>query len=288
MRPAIFLICVVALLMSVVGCGGNGSFNSAAKTTGDDTFVVDLTISRVLPQGDEPAVGSATRLMFRRVPADRVVIGRYPKDKWAEPDERKDENEPAIRLGEYFIATTELTQEQWGTLAQGIAPVAPWLALDETTGVTPARLLGHTRPAVGVTRIEIESVCSKRSPPGWRLRLPTPAEWEHAALASATTRFSWGDAQGDEEVKRHANVWLLNEPSLISSQDVGMRLPNAFGLHDMHGNVWEMTAGVSGPTYACGGAWDQPVLQARASNRLTIPADAGLPTVGVRLVLVRE
>ena len=168
----------------------------------------------------------------------------------------------------------------------GVEP--PWLALDETTGVTPARLLGPTRPAIGLTRIEIESVCQKYSPPGLRLRLPTPAEWEHAALAGAGTRFSWGDAQGDVEVKLHANVWLLNEPSLISSQDVGMRLPNVFGLHDMHGNVWEMTADVTGPIVACGGAWDQPVLQARASNRLTIPADAGLPTVGVRLVLVRE
>ncbi len=288
MRTAIFLIGVVALVLSVAGCGGDGSFSADAKTTGDDIFVVDLATSQVMPQGDAPAVGSATRLTFRRVRGSSTITGRYDQDKWAEPAEMP---ESEIRLGEYFIAVTELTQEQWITLAQyPVGADPPWLALGETTGtgMIPARLIGPSRPAVGLARVEVESICLQRSPPGWRLRLPTPTEWEHAALAGARTRFSWGDAQGDVVVKEHANVWLLNEPSLISSQDVGKRLPNAFGLHDMHGNVWEMTADVTGPTFACGGAWDQPVLQARASNRLTIPADAGLPTVGVRLVLVRE
>src|SRR5687768_5997492 len=105
MRPATSLICLVALLMAVVACGGNGSLSSVAKMTGDDNLVRDLTTKQVMPQGSAPAIGSAARLMFRRIPAARVVTGWYLEDKWAEPDERKGSSEPEIVLGEYFIAT---------------------------------------------------------------------------------------------------------------------------------------------------------------------------------------
>jgi formylglycine-generating enzyme required for sulfatase activity len=68
-------------------------------------------------------------------------------------------------------------------------------------------------------------------------RLPSEAEWEHAARAGTTTRFSFGD--DDADLGRYA--WYFKN-SDRRSQPVGAKVANGFGLHDMHGNVYEWVA----------------------------------------------
>jgi formylglycine-generating enzyme required for sulfatase activity len=77
-----------------------------------------------------------------------------------------------------------------------------------------------------------------RISPGSRYRLPTEAEWECAARAGTTTRFSYGDDPFYASTTNYAWFLDLGHPDLIVHH-VGQKLPNPWGLHDVHGNVWE-------------------------------------------------
>lgn len=74
-------------------------------------------------------------------------------------------------------------------------------------------------------------------------RLPSEAEWEYACRGKTTTRYSFGNSDCDMltcpdcELNRYA--WYCGSGGEIGAKPVGQKLPNPFGLYDMHGNIWE-------------------------------------------------
>ena len=104
---------------------------------------------------------------------------------------------------------------------------------------------GSNLPAVAMTWNEAWEFCRRLTtlerlrgaiPPGWEYALPTSAQWEYACRAGTTTVFSFGD--DDEAVDDYAwHRW--NSGKRLHS--VGTKKANPWGLHDMHGNVWEWT-----------------------------------------------
>jgi formylglycine-generating enzyme required for sulfatase activity len=99
----------------------------------------------------------------------------------------------------------------------------------------PSTFKCATNPVEQVSWDEAVAFCQKASEKtGRKLRLPTEAEWEYACRAGSKARFSFGD--DDRQLGDYA--WFQANSS-NSSHPVGQKKPNAWGLHDMHGNVGE-------------------------------------------------
>jgi len=96
------------------------------------------------------------------------------------------------------------------------------------------------RPVINVDWLDAVAYCEWLSmQTGFRYRLPTEAEWEYAARAGAVTAFHHGAELGPEQARFHGTG--AAEPAEMGTVAVGQFLANAWGLHDIHGNVWEWT-----------------------------------------------
>jgi formylglycine-generating enzyme required for sulfatase activity len=132
------------------------------------------------------------------------------------------------------------------------------------------------------------------------VRLPTEAEWEYAARAGNDSEFAFGD--DPEDLPRYG--WCgLEESGVTHPQEVGRKLPNAWGLYDMHGNVFEWvqdwygplgTADLVDPTGPAtgqikvvrGGSWAKDVGSCRSNHRAADRPMLAESHIGFRVVRV--
>lgn len=130
----------------------------------------------------------------------------------------------------FYLQTTEVTQGQWRKLMDS----RPWTRSDS---LIPE---GENYPVVCLTWEEAQFFLNKLNSlePGARYRLPTEAEWEYSCRAGTTTKYSFGDSEDqlDSYAWSHPYQGLKIVPYL---HPVASRLPNPWGLFDMHGNVGE-------------------------------------------------
>ena len=148
-----------------------------------------------------------------------------------EPDRDDDEgpqHEVTITKG-FWLGKYELTQGQW----QSVMGTTPWSGQSYVQE-------NPNHPAVYISWDDVRAfIAELNADAGSNVyRLPTEAEWEYSCRAGTTTRWSFGDDEG--QLGKYA--WYEGNASSVGERyghTVGTKLPNPWGLYDMHGNVYE-------------------------------------------------
>ncbi|HEV8070263.1 MAG TPA: formylglycine-generating enzyme family protein [Planctomycetaceae bacterium] len=158
-----------------------------------------------------------------------------------EPERRPGENQVEVTLTKgFWTGKYEVTQGDWKRIV-GKLP-GP---------LTPDGGDGDDFPVYNVNYAEATDFCRKLTEKGrasgelasgWEFRLPTEAQWEYACRAGTTTATAFGDKISSKQANFQGNKPYNGAevgPSLNRAAKVGSYPPNAWGLHDMHGNVVE-------------------------------------------------
>ena len=141
-----------------------------------------------------------------------------------------------VQLQSFFIGHTPVTQAQWQV-------VAGWPKQQLELEPQPSRFQGANRPVERVSWHEAVEFCRRLSArTGRDYGLPSEAQWEYACRAGSTTPFAFGETLTPELANYDWTETYASGPKGVSRQqttEVGSFPANAWGLHDMHGNVWE-------------------------------------------------
>ena len=156
------------------------------------------------------------------------------------PDEiglRPEHPRHAVEVQPFFLAKTELQQAIW----------------ERVMGSNPSKKKGPLLPVTDVSWVESGAFCERLG-----LARPTEAQWEYACRAGTTTKYSFGDEEG--ELTTYA--WIAANSPRLDPQPIATRQPNPWGLHDVHGNAWEWCQDSAHGDYigapADGSAWIDP------------------------------
>jgi formylglycine-generating enzyme required for sulfatase activity len=150
----------------------------------------------------------------------------------------------------FYMGIYEVTQHEFH---QVIAPKGDARAhFDKAHGGGPDHPMENLRWAFAVEFCEQLSGRAEEKRAGRRYRLPTEAEWEYACRAGTTTPFHVGEALSSKDANFNGNFpygGADKGPYLRKTAKVGSYPPNAWGLYDMHGNVWEWCSDWYDPDY---------------------------------------
>jgi formylglycine-generating enzyme required for sulfatase activity len=217
-----------------------------------------------------------TGMKFRRIPGGSFRMGSPTSEEGRYDNERQ----YTVRVGQFWVGETEVTQAQWQAVM----------------GSNPSYFKGSDLPVEKVSWDDIQEFIKKlNARTGERFRLPTEAEWEYAARAGTQTSRYWGDGIGMNNANCDGcgSRWDDKETA-----PVGSFKPNAFGLFDMLGNVYEWTCSeykenydgseqkcaVSASKYSLrGGSWYTEPWRVRAANRYNLGLDSRFFGIGFRL-----
>ncbi len=182
---------------------------------------------------------------------------------------------------EFEMQETEVTQAQWELII----------------GTNPSQFRGANRPVETLSWHDVQEFISRLNTrgDGYRYRLPTEAEWEYGCRAGTTLEFA---GELDE-------MGYYDKNSGLSTHSVRAKQPNAWGLYDMHGNVWEWVhdwydkyprkpiVNPAGPRQGSlrvvrGCGWHTTADACRSAFRLGAEPSFRNSALGFRLVRVRQ
>ncbi|MCY2971730.1 MAG: formylglycine-generating enzyme family protein [Planctomycetota bacterium] len=159
-------------------------------------------------------LGKDVKLNLVFIPAGKVMMGSPASEKGRSADETQHE---VTLTKPFYVGKYEVTPEQWNALM----------------GNNPSETKGAKLPVTNVSWEDCQEFIkklNKKTDGGYRL--PTESEWEYACRAGTSTAYSFGDKITPKEANYSGSK--IDKPVAVGSYK-----PNAFGLYDLHGNVWE-------------------------------------------------
>jgi formylglycine-generating enzyme required for sulfatase activity len=235
------------------------------------------------------------------IPGGTFVMGS-PADeaeRFADEDPQHE-----VTVAPFFMGRYPITQAQWRTVA-AMDQVQRSLDLD------PSRFTGENHPVEQVSWHDAVEFCERLAARTSKLyRLPTEAEWEYACRAGTTTPFHFGDMITTEVANYDGNSTYNSGPKGESRGQTTpihlFEIANAFGLSDMHGNVWEwcqdhwhgdyegvptdgsawLTDHEQAERVIRGGSWHNSPRYCRSASRPDLSPDDRFDDIGFRVVCV--
>jgi formylglycine-generating enzyme required for sulfatase activity len=294
-----------------------------SRTLSFVTGSVDST-GRVTRRTSAESAGRIEKLAGRvsltmvEIPAGRVLMGSSARQLRSLRSEYSRHGASAAEVGNvlrrempqhvvhqqnFLIGRTEVTQAQW-------AVVASWEPVGGRLRENPSETRGAELPVTNVSWRDAEEFCKRLSAKTKQTyRLPSEAEWEYACRAGTAGPFNLGPAISPAVANYHSRFPFGEvSPEGERGRPIAagqLRLANAFGLYDMHGNVWEWCADFWHADYSGapsdgrvwinggddslrpvrGGGWNDIAFFARSSLRAPQPLDKTSPWIGFRVVL---
>lgn len=166
-------------------------------------------------------LGGGVTMEMLPIPAGRFMMGSNDSDSGEKPVHQVTISTP------FWMGKTEVTQAQY----------------QQVLGKNPSHFQGLENPVESVSWNDAISFCKKltererqagRLPEGFKYTLPTEAQWEYACRAGSVTEHYFGD-----DVGRVDETAWYGDNSGKETHPVAKKKPNAWGLYDMYGNVWE-------------------------------------------------
>ena len=179
------------------------------------TAQMELAKSLGKPMEAKIDLGKGVKIELVLILAGKFMMGSPA----SEVGRKSDETQHEVTLSKpFYMGKYEVTQEQWQAVM----------------GDNPSQIKGSRLPVTNVSWNDIQDFIKKlNAKTNGGYRLPTEAEWEYACRAGTTSAYAFGDSITKSDVNYDASQ------AQGSIKVVGSYKPNAFGLFDMHGNVWE-------------------------------------------------
>jgi formylglycine-generating enzyme required for sulfatase activity len=264
-------------------------------------IVLLLMFNAATAVGLEPELGNSIGMQFVLIPAGHFLMGS-PKD---EPYRDKGEIQHEVTISKpFYLQTTEVTIKQWQKVMG-----KPWYYF-----FRQPRGDGNY-PVTRVCQYDVKEFLDRLNKLGeGTYRLPTEAEWEYASRAGSTMAYSWGDRIECSRAMFANNQHGAND-CVAAARGRGLKAdspapvksypPNAWGLYDMHGNVWEWCQDWFGPYSSAprkdpqgpdrgemrvrrGGSWFSEKYSLRSANRAYGHPASRLNNTGFRVVRLAE
>jgi sulfatase modifying factor 1 len=247
-------------------------------------------------------VNSIIKTVGKRAGDEREDNGLKMKFVWCPPgaftmgspesesDRGEGENQLEVRIENgFWMGKFEVTQEEWSKTLT----TTPWQgeANLRVGDKFPASFVSFHDAIDFVQRFTERERAANRLPTGWHYRLPTELQWEYACRAVTKTAYSFGDSASElSTFAWWGGFGAGNCAQERFAHQVGTRKPNSWGLHDMHGNVWEWCQNSGSPQAVVtrGGSWSDAARECRSARRAKPNETYQQYNLGFRVVLTLD